>query len=207
MEKYSESEKIELQSFLQRLSQQPKVVEATADKRASHVPIGEIESLLDECFFGMWKTHSFNYQREFNEVVGSLVLEVKHPITGEWVQRTGAAAIIIMQDSGAKIADFNTTKKPNALDLGFPKLKAECIKNAAISIGNIFGRDLNRKTKAVYEPMFKELPPHEMENILTHISKGKNKNTMLAYASANFLVSEEQKEIIQNYKLLGNGTK
>jgi hypothetical protein len=42
-------------------------------------------------------------------------------------------------------------KKPNALDLAFPKLKTECIKNAALSLGKLFGRDLNRKNADVYK--------------------------------------------------------
>ena len=43
-------------------------------------------------------------------------------------------------------------KKPNALDLAFPKLKTECLKNAAVSFGKLLGRDLNRKNVDVYKP-------------------------------------------------------
>jgi hypothetical protein len=43
-------------------------------------------------------------------------------------------------------------KKANAMDLAFGKLKAECLKNAALSLGKVFGRDLNRKNKDTYKP-------------------------------------------------------
>lgn len=40
--------------------------------------------------------------------------------------------------------------------MGFPKLKAECLKNAAQSLGKIFGRDLNRKQKDTFNPLLKK---------------------------------------------------
>ena len=45
-----------------------------------------------------------------------------------------------------------SNKKANALDMAFPKLKSECLKNAAQSLGKIFGRDLNRKNVDQYQP-------------------------------------------------------
>ena len=42
-----------------------------------------------------------------------------------------------------------TRKKPGALSNGgFSKLKAECFKNACLSIGKYFGRDVNREFTA-----------------------------------------------------------
>lgn len=38
------------------------------------------------------------------------------------------------------------------MDLAFGKLKAECLKNAALSLGKVFGRDLNRVNKDSYKP-------------------------------------------------------
>jgi hypothetical protein len=43
-------------------------------------------------------------------------------------------------------------KKANAMDLAFGKLKAECLKNAALSLGKVFGRDVNRVNKDTYKP-------------------------------------------------------
>jgi hypothetical protein len=47
-------------------------------------------------------------------------------------------------------------KKANALDMGFPKLKAECLKNASQSLGKVFGRDINRKTSDTFQPLVKK---------------------------------------------------
>jgi hypothetical protein len=112
-------------------------------------------------FFGHWRTENFKWERMANEVVGSLDLVVIHPITGYELRRTGAASIVIMVDRAPQNLDniernrwaLNAdNKKPNALDLAFPKLKTECLKNAAISFGKLLGRDLNRKNVDMYKP-------------------------------------------------------
>ncbi len=148
--------KLSLEKFITYINRTPNAneLEPTPDGKAKTLPIDFVETTLDELFLGMWQTHSFTYTREFNEVIGSIILEVKNPITGEWIKRTGAASIVITQDKDATLETFNTTKKKNALDLTFPKLKAECVLNAARSLGNVFGRNLNRKKKDVYKPLF-----------------------------------------------------
>ena len=168
--------RVKLENFLGALSRQPsdKDIDKTPDGKAFTLPIDFVETTLDELFFGMWQTHSFTYNREFNELIGSLVLEVKHPITGDWIKRMGAGGIIIMQDSGATLDQFNSTKKKNALDLSFPKLKAECLKNAAQSLGNIFGRNLNRKKKDNYQPIVK--PQVDRIKQLAQVTDGKENN-------------------------------
>jgi hypothetical protein len=114
-------------------------------------------------FFGHWRTENFKWERMANEVVGSLDLVVIHPITGYELRRSGAGAIVIMVDKvpsqyAADPIERNRwalnadNKKPNALDLAFPKLKTECLKNAAVSFGKLLGRDLNRRNVDVYKP-------------------------------------------------------
>ena len=61
-------------------------------------------------------------------------------------------------------------KKPNALDLAFPKLKTECIKNAALSLGKLFGRDLSRKNFDVYKAFnLKGKLPQGMEKDVAYV--------------------------------------
>lgn len=128
----------------------------TPDGKAKTLPISFIETTLDELYFGQWSTENFVYQLVANEVIGSLELVVTHPITGQMVRRTGAASIQITVDAVPEEIKNDrqqknrwaldpSNKKSNALDMSFPKLKAECTKNAAQSLGRIFGRDLNRK--------------------------------------------------------------
>jgi hypothetical protein len=152
-----------LQKFQARLNSAPSelAVESTPDRKAQTVVISHIEMTLDELFFGQWKTENFKWNAIANEVQGSIELVCIHPVTGFEIRRTGAASIVIMVDRAPEnIAGQErnqwalnpSNKKPNALDMAFPKLKSECLKNAAQSLGKIFGRDLNRKNVDQYQP-------------------------------------------------------
>jgi len=152
-----------LQKFQQMLNAEPDElgIESTPDKKARTLVVSHVEMTLDELFFGQWKTENFKWAVIANEVQASMELVVIHPISGYELRRTGAASVIIMVD---KVPDTVTgsdrnrwalnpdNKKSNALDLAFPKLKAECLKNAALSFGKVFGRDLNRRNKDIYKP-------------------------------------------------------
>jgi hypothetical protein len=173
--------RMKLQNFTTKLNAQPKPesIGSTPDGRAKTIKISHIETTLDEYFFGMWTTENFRWSQIGNEVVGSIDLKVLHPVAGIWITRQGAASIIIMVDK----APDNITgkdknlwaldmqnKKSNALDMGFPKLKAECLKNAANSFGSMFGRDLNRKEqdRDVYTPLFRTKPQPTTDGTATN---------------------------------------
>lgn len=148
--------RIALQNFITILNRNPTAgVEKTPDGKAWSLGISHIETTLDELFFGLWSTENFKWAVIANEVVGTIDLIVTHPVTGKEIRRSGAAAIIIQVNKGANALDVSA-KKTNALDLGFPKLKAECLKNAAQSLGKLFGRDLNRTNVDTYNPIIKE---------------------------------------------------
>ena len=160
-----------LQNFLSLLNKQPKPesLGETPDKKAKTVLISHVEMTLDEYFFGMWKTTNFRWSQVGNEVVGAISLSVLHPVSGLWIEREGAASIVIMVDRAPDNIQGRErnlwaldmeNKKSNALDMGFPKLKAECLKNAANSLGALFGRDLNRKEKDrdTFTPLFRMKP-------------------------------------------------
>lgn len=162
-----EDERLRLQNFLSRLQQEPNVVEKTPDGKANTVPISHVEMTLDELYFGMWTTENFKWQVISNEIVGSLELVVTNPVNGMLVRRIGSASIQIMVDAipneikndKAKVKEWQFdahNKKANALDMGFPKLKAECLKNASQSLGKVFGRDINRKTIDTFNPLVKK---------------------------------------------------
>jgi hypothetical protein len=55
-----------------------------------------------------------------------------------------------MQNSGASVTDISQKKK-NALQKDYPKAKSEALKNAAKSLGKIFGRDIGRKSESVHQ--------------------------------------------------------
>lgn len=152
-----------LQKFQQMLNAEPDElgIESTPDRKARTLVISHVETTLDEMFFGHWRTENFKWAVLANEVQASIELVVIHPISGYELRRTGAASVIIMVDrvpDGVTGIDRNRwalnpdNKKANAMDLAFGKLKAECLKNAALSLGKVFGRDLNRINKDTYKP-------------------------------------------------------
>ena len=173
-------QKIQIQDFLGRLNIDPPVEELdrTPDGKAKTLPISFVEMKLDEIFLGEWGSFGFTSKVISNEVCGELTLWVVNPITGTRIERVGAAAIIIQVDKAPEDLsgkDRNQwaidvlNKKPNALDLGYPKLKAECLKNAAQSLGKVFGRDLNRKKKDSYVPQYKTLSDKGFKSLFTTI--------------------------------------
>lgn len=204
----SQKENIQLQHFVHRLNREPNMaeVEKTPDGKAVSLPISFIEMTLDELYFGMWELSDVTYQQIFNEVVGTGVLTVKHPVTGEKIRRVGFASVVITQDSGANIQDFNSTKKKNALDLSFPKLKAEILKNAAQSLGKIFGRDLNRKKKDQFNPSLKPINDDAMLAAVKRIEAGET--GIIEIVTSHFIVTDEQVSVLSNVKpikILTNG--
>jgi len=128
-----------------------------AAKNSKYLPISFVENQLDEIFFGAWEIKDFQYQVVANEIIGSLQLRFFHPVFKTWIERTGCAAVQIQMKSQQNGGDGDITnvrnKITNTLEKDFPHLKAECIKNAARSIGKVFGRDLNRDSEDEYSPL------------------------------------------------------
>jgi hypothetical protein len=200
METFDEQEKLKvsLQNFIEKLNREPNPAEfePTPDGRARFLPVSFVEMTLDEIFLGQWELSEISYSQIFNEVVGTGILTVYNPITSRPIRRAGFGAVVITQDKDASIADFNITKKKNALDLTFPKLKAEILKNAASSLGKVFGRDINRKQKDVFKPVLKTLSDQGMVDAIKRIEDGKIET--YALAESNFILTDVQKEILKN---------
>lgn len=209
-EQFDDSEKtrILLQDFARKLNVEPdpREFEKTPDGRAQYLPVSFVEMTLDEIFHGQWELTDIQTQQIFNEVVGNGILTVHHPVTRKPIRRAGFGAVVITQDKDAAIADFNITKKKNALDLTYPKLKAEILKNAASSLGKVFGRDINRKQRDVFKPTLKPLSDQGMMDAIKRIEAGKLET--IALAEENFLLTDAQKEILRGAvqpKQLTNG--
>lgn len=148
--------RLKLQNFMSLLNRQPDKKHIKEKDKAKYVPIGIIENGLDELFFGLWETENFKYQLIGNEIVGDLELVIVHPRLGIKMRRVGAGAVQIRQLKDAMIDTISKTKIKTALQMDFPHLKAECLKNAAKSFGKYFGRDLNRDYWDEYAPLVKD---------------------------------------------------
>ena len=155
---------LKAESFIRDfLSIEPESNEIKINDKANNarfIPISMIEDKLDEIFFGLWEVKDFRYQCIANEIAGSLQLRVFHPVAQTWIERTGAAAVMVQMKSKDKGGDGRISnidnKILNTLEKDFPHLKAECVKNAARSLGKWFGRDLNRKPEMQghYSPVY-----------------------------------------------------
>jgi len=141
---------MELKEFGQLLSQQPSEQEVQTRNGLKYLPISFIENKLDEIFgFACWSYEMRDVTIVANEVCAIVDLKVFHPIAKTWITRSGAAGVQILQDAGASVTDISAKKK-NALEMGFPHLKSDALKNAAKSLGVVFGRDLTRKHSDVF---------------------------------------------------------
>lgn len=206
-----ELKRVQIENFQKVLNSQPpnESIFKTPDGKADDLPISYVEMTLDELFFGQWSVKNFTSKVIANEVVGELELEVLHPVTNTWITRTGSAAIQIMVDKAPQNLtgqDRNSwalnpqNKKPNALDMAYPKLKAECVKNAAKSLGKIFGRDLNRKEKVdTYRPIITGSEKSKVTTITRAIESGDLEGAKALMRAMS--LTEESKEML-NQKLL-----
>ena len=155
----------QLEGFSQLLNKEPNKHELQMNKMAGntmYLPISFLETTLDELYFGLWKTDGFTTRVIGNEICGELNLHVYNQIAEIWITRIGAAATMIRQvkDAGVMEAD---KKIKNALEMDYPHLKADCFRNACLSLGKTFGRDLNRKFIDTYKAMLAGLESGEIQ--------------------------------------------
>lgn len=153
--------------LLNNLPEKEKLQEHAIVKGVFYLPISFMEMTLDELFFGQWKTSQFEWKQVGNEIAGSILVEVFHPISKMWLSRVGAAAHQIPVDAIDPEVKKTMTKveinqwalnlghkKPGGLDNGaFASFKAECFRNACLGLGKYFGRDVNRKFTDQFSPV------------------------------------------------------
>ncbi len=169
-------------------------------KGVQYLPISYMQSMLDTLFFGLWKETNFRWQIVSNEITGAIDLSVYHPYLKDWLTRTGGAAIKIMTDAipekmkekmskpeiNAWALDLQN-KKPGALSNGgFASLKADCFKNACLTLGKLFGRDVNRKLTEDITPLISKdvnIKPirDELSKLLSKIKDDKKREELIKY--------------------------
>ena len=152
-----------LQMFLNREPKADTVKINSMANNSKYLPIAEVERTLDEVYSGLWSTVNFRWEVVANEIVGSIDLKVINPANGFELVRTGCASVMIQIERGKEVNVINKIK--NTLVKDFPHLKAECIKNAAKSLGVAFGRNLNRDSSD-YQPLSEQIGNLEEATIL-----------------------------------------
>lgn len=171
-----------IEKFSGKLHELPHKKDVLINKHAGnakYLPIAIVETKLDELFFGLWQVRDFKYQVVANEIIGSIELGVYHPVAKTWLWRSGAGSVMIQQSKGSQITDIGSKIK-NTLVKDFPHLKAQCLKNAALSLGPAFGRNLNRDYWDDFEPISEqvELADHAAD-LIERCSNEKELNELL----------------------------
>lgn len=107
-----------------------------------YLPITAVERLLDGLFDG-WTVEITNQGTAVNGFWVTVRLKAKIPQTDEYMVSDGIGFAEFQTNKGAAPTDFTQLSQAAGV-MAVPKARAEAIKNAAKSFGNIFGRNLNR---------------------------------------------------------------
>lgn len=127
---------------------------------SQYIPIAVIEQRLDEIYAGLWSVDTCEIQVIANSVVCTLTLKVVHPIAKMILRRAGVGAIPIQLNKGESEMSFSTIKS-DAIRKNAPAAKSQALRNAAQSLGAIFGRNLNREDIADYQPISEQVEQFE----------------------------------------------
>lgn len=112
-----------------------------------YLPITAVERLLDGLFDG-WSVEILREGTAVNGFYCVVRLKAKIPQTDEYLVADGIGFAEFQTMKGAAPTDFTQLSQAAGV-MAVPKARAEAIKNAAKSFGNIFGRNLNRDDNQV----------------------------------------------------------
>lgn len=117
--------------------------------KSDYLPVNRVEWLLNN-IFGKWHLEIKNTQLIANSVVVTVRLHYRDPITSEMLWMDGIGACPLQVNQGAAPTDW-TQVKGAAVQMAAPIAETQAFKDAAEKLGNIFGKDLNRKNQIGYE--------------------------------------------------------
>ena len=118
---------------------------------SNYLEIGFLEMMLDRKYFGLWSLKVDEVAPLVNAVRVTVTLSVFHPVGRVWIHRSGIAAKEFQLKAGAR-DPLPENLSAKALERDVPIAKAEAFKNAVKSLGNTFGRSLNRKFDSDFVP-------------------------------------------------------
>lgn len=144
-----------LTNWLRMAHEQPKMVlKNKFANNTNYIPISYIEMKLDELFLDGWNLEIKSYSQVLNSIVVEVRISGLSPANGRNMFRDGIGSKPIQLKKGASAMDIKSIQS-NACELAFPAAKAQAVKNAAQSIGKVFGRDIAREVQDEYNPIIK----------------------------------------------------
>lgn len=112
-------------------------------KNVKYIPIEKVEFLLTR-IFQEWRVEILAEGQLFNSVYCKVRLHYKNPLTGEWSFHDGVGAVDVQTAKGESAADLSKIVS-NAVMKALPAAESYAIKDAAEKLGELFGKNLNRK--------------------------------------------------------------
>jgi len=116
---------------------------------SQYVEIGYMEMKLDQVTKGLWATEVLDTKLIGNSICVTVRVRFFHWHFKTWLHRDGVGACPIEVKSGSSPVDFSQINS-KAISKNLPVAKSEAFKNACKSIGNLFGRHLNREFQHDY---------------------------------------------------------
>lgn len=121
-------------------------------KKVRYLPIERVEYLLTRIFL-KWNVEIKSVQVIANSVVTTIRLYYQDPMSDQMLWQDGIGAAPLQTDKGAGAVDFNAIKS-DAVMKAAPAAESYAVKDAAEKIGKLFGKDLNRADKIMYDSLF-----------------------------------------------------
>lgn len=140
-------------------------------KGVKYLPIERIEYMLTR-IFKKWNVEIRQVQVIANSVVVTVRLYYQDVLSNEMLWQDGIGASPIQTDKGAGAMDWNKTKN-DAVMKAAPAAESYAVKDAAEKIGKLFGKDMNRADKIMYDT----LPAIEKKDKLSDLEDEPINNT------------------------------
>ena len=120
-------------------------------KNVKYIPIERVEYLLTSIFI-KWNVEVKTVQLIANSVVVTIRLHFMNPVTNEMEYQDGIGASPLQTNASAGATEW-TQIKSDAVMKSAPAAESFAVKDAAEKIGNLFGKDLNRADKILYDSL------------------------------------------------------
>ena len=115
-----------------------------------YLPIDKVEYLLRK-IFKSYHVEITGQGTAFNGVWVTVRIHYFNPALNDWSYSDGIGAVQLQTAKGTSPADLANINN-GAIAMAFPSAKSYAIKDAAETLGKIFGADVNRKDTIAFTP-------------------------------------------------------
>lgn len=133
-----------------------------------YIPIERIEFLLTKLFL-KWHIEVKNIQTIANSIVVTIRLHFQNIENNEWSWQDGIGAAPIQTEKGTGAMDWDKVRADSVMKAA-PAAESYAVKDAAEKIGKLFGKDMNRADKIMYDT----LPAIEKKDKLSDLEETNN---------------------------------